>query len=416
MSTTTATAKQSHSNGEPGVPILDSRVALLLNYVTRHQLYVFEELDAMVGDLRVLVSVAMEPQRDYDARYGRLQVVQQKNITLNRKWKHDDGFEDRLNVQLPVDTYTQLSKIRPDIVVSYELGLRSILSGMYRVTHPRSRLVLCQNISEVTEKSWGMSRRLIRPWLLRTADAITYNGPSCRRYLESIVDRQDNLFHFPYAAAPEQISTTSEYREPIDRRRLLYIGQLTERKNPVRMFEQLAAWARQHPDQTVNLSVVGRGPLRESLEATKLPENFRVNWIGSVQPDEIPSIFKDHGILVFPTLADEWGMVVNEAMQSGLVPCASRSAQAAESLVRCNENGWLFDPNSDSSIYKALDAALSCPFDQLNRMASLARSECAIRTPQYAAECLYAALANVQNHSVANPANTSQRSTLSETQ
>ena len=97
---------------------LRCRVALLINYVTRHQLPVFEEIQRRVEKLDVLSSVAIEPQRDYRALFGELSVAIQKNWTVKKQWKHQAGFVDDLNVQIPYDTFFQLRKRRPDVVLS----------------------------------------------------------------------------------------------------------------------------------------------------------------------------------------------------------------------------------------------------------------------------------------------------------
>jgi glycosyltransferase involved in cell wall biosynthesis len=373
----------------------DCRVALLLNYITRHQLPVFESLQSMVREMRVLVSVKMEGQRDYDAQFGTLDVAVQKNWMLHRKWKHAAGFEDNLSVHLPYDSLSQLRRYRPDVVVSFELGVRSILSSLYRKTHRRSRLILSLNVSEVTEQSWGISRRLIRPWLLRSADAVTYNGPSCRRYLRTVRPDQSNLFHFPYAANPDSIYSVSSDRDRDTRKKLLYVGQLTERKNPEIFLRQVIRWCSHHSTETIRFSIVGRGPLKERLASISLPKNLSLEWLGIVEPSNMPDVWAEHGILAFPTLADEWGMVVNEAMQSGLPVLGSQNAQSSETLIRTGENGWLFDPHDPNEIYRRIETALSTSHDELNRMASVAANDTCNRTPRYAAEGLYEAIQHV---------------------
>jgi glycosyltransferase involved in cell wall biosynthesis len=48
--------------------------------------------------------------------------------------------------------------------------------------------------------------------------------------------------------------------------------------------------------------------------------------------------------MVFPTLADVWGMVVNEAMACGLPVLASCHCGAAQGLVAGSGSGEVFDP------------------------------------------------------------------------
>ncbi len=359
------------------------------------QLPVLEALHRRTPNLKVCVSVEMEPQRDYRAEFGSLSVSVQKNFTIKRRWLHRSGFADQLNIHLPYDTLFRLCKTQPTCVVSYELGPRSLLSAIYRMVFRKSRLVLCVNVSEHTETSWGLGRRWIRPWLLRMADAVTYNGPSCKRYLESIGVPSSSLFHFPYAAHPATIYKGPVHRSDADRFRLLYVGQMTERKNPLEMFDVLSQWAMAHPDRTLDLTMIGRGNLRETLEKKDRPANFRVDFRGSVDPLEMPEVWKSHGIMIFPTLADEWGLVTNEAMHSGLPVIGSEYAQSSLTLIENGCNGYRFVPSDTESFSRAVDFMLSRSAVELEEMGRNARERVTPITPEYSANCLANAIHSV---------------------
>lgn len=367
-------------------------VTLLINYITKHQLPVFELLHQRFPALRILVSVDIEPQRDYRADFGILNVVRQRNITLRSKWKHDVGFEDHLYVHVPWDTFWRLLWQRPRVILSYELGARSIMSALYRSLFRKSRLVLVLNVSEHTEKSWGRWRRLVRPWLLRTADVVTYNGPSCKNYLQAFGLPEEKLIHLPYAAHPESVDHGPTSRPPSQRHRLIWVGQLSQRKNPMLLLEQLAEWARRHPDREIALSMVGRGPLQSAIEAFSRPANFRLEMLGIIDPIAMPAVWAEHGVMVFPTLADEWGMVVNEAMHSGLPVLGSSYAQSSLACIEEDVTGWLFSPKDASAMYAAIDKMMQCSCERLDQMAEAARQRVAFRTPEYSAEAFSAAI------------------------
>ena len=77
-----------------------------------------------------------------------------------------------------------------------------------------------------------------------------------------------------------------------------------------------------------------------------------------VSPEEIPQLFAASDVLVFPTLRDCWGMVVNEALAAGIPVLGSRYAGAAEELIRDDELGRLIDPLAPDSLDAALMAAV----------------------------------------------------------
>jgi glycosyltransferase involved in cell wall biosynthesis len=364
------------------------RVVLLINYVMKHQEPQFRELAKLVPDLRLLLSVLVEPQRDYKPQLSELNVIIQKNLTVSKKWNHESGFEDNLNLQLPYDTFFQLYRLRPKVVVSYELGLRSILGAMYRTVFRRSRLVLAVYVSEHTERSWSRGRTFLRKRLLKRADVVTYQGSSCKRYLLSLGVPECRLKHNPYTAHPDMLYRGSTHREPAPRRKLLCVGQLTQRKAPDKLLGTLSRWCQDHPHQSVEINFVGRGPLQQELESARYPDNLKVRFLGSVAPQTMPEVMSQHGIMVFPTLADEWGLVVDEALHSGLPVFASEYAQATLDLIREGENGWRFQPDDQESMYAAIDRMLNCDDDTLNTMAANGRSSVAHRTPEYSGRCL----------------------------
>jgi glycosyltransferase involved in cell wall biosynthesis len=75
---------------------------------------------------------------------------------------------------------------------------------------------------------------------------------------------------------------------------------------------------------------------------------------GFRQIGELPGFYAGAGAFVHPALEEPWGLVINEAMASGLPVLSSRNVGAAEELVVEGKTGYLFDPNSVEEIASAL--------------------------------------------------------------
>lgn len=333
---------------------VDCRVVALTHYLPPYMARVLYHTARRVRDFRILLSVAQEPNRQFGPTWYGLNVEVQKSLMLTRRWRHRKGFEDELYVHFPYDTLSQLRRANPDIVFSYELGFRSLASALYCKLH-RKRLALCVCVSEHTEQGRGMMRNLLRRMLLKKADAVTFNGPSCRRYLEQFGVPDDKLFHFPYCASDLLQVRGPLQRSPAAQRRLIYVGQLTQRKGVLPMIDALADYCRARPDRSLELELIGTGPLQPALLGRVLPANFRMNLAGHVPYDRLGDAMQDAGALIFPTLADEWGMVVNEALQAGLLVLGSEYAQACATLIREGENGWLYRPDRPEQLHAKLD-------------------------------------------------------------
>jgi glycosyltransferase involved in cell wall biosynthesis len=347
---------------------------------------VLQHVASQVPQSRVFLSIPLEPNRNYALDWGGLDVEVQNSLMLRRRWKHRIGFKDELYVHVPHDTFGRLRRFRPDIVFSYELGFRSFASGLYRRMYPRSRLAYCVCVSEHTEHGRGTARWLLRKALVRMADAITYNGPSCERYLKRLGVPDEKLFPFAYAADDRTDPRPAIARWAEPNRRLLVVGQLSERKGILPLLDALSAYCDRHIDQAWDLTFIGTGPLESAVLARRYPANLKVNLRGHVSPLELASQWSDYGALVFPTLADEWGLVVNEAMRAGLPVIGSRYAQASTTLIEEGQNGWLYSPDQPGELHAKLAQLHRLTSTELAAMREHARSSVAHITSLAAAE------------------------------
>lgn len=353
---------------------LACRVVALTHYLPPYMASVLSRTAARVREFRVLLSIEEEPNRDFgDTRQG-LDVRVQRSLMLRRRWKHRaGGFEDEVYVHIPWDTFFQLRRENPDIVFSFELGIRSLLSAVYCGVY-RKKLALCVCVSERTEQGRGFLRPLLRKFLLKRADAVTFNGPGCRAYLKRFKVPDDKLFHFPYACSDQFQYHGSLERRPEARRRLVCIGQLTERKGVMHLLNGLVRHAQNRPDRLVELDLIGKGNLEQAIREMKMsfPQNLKVHLLGHLNYARMSACLENCGCLVFPTLADEWGLVVNEAFRAGMPVIGSEYAQACTTLIESGKTGWLFRPDDPETLDDALLQLANTPDDRLLEM----RREC----------------------------------------
>ena len=79
-----------------------------------------------------------------------------------------------------------------------------------------------------------------------------------------------------------------------------------------------------------------------------------VVFAGFRQIGELRAFYAGAGAFVHPALEEPWGLVINEAMASGLPVLSSRNVGAAEELVQEGKTGFLFDPGDVNSIAESL--------------------------------------------------------------
>jgi glycosyltransferase involved in cell wall biosynthesis len=140
----------------------------------------------------------------------------------------------------------------------------------------------------------------------------------------------------------------------------LFVGQLIPRKQP-EVILALASLARdQHLG--VRFQVVGSGDMRAELEERAKRQGLdAVEFLGELPPPELAALYARADCLLFPTKADIWGLVVNEAMACGLVPVISPNAECHRDLIVHGHNGFVVDFDRLDDVLTVLQLSRSEP-------------------------------------------------------
>ncbi|HEY3924894.1 MAG TPA: glycosyltransferase [Acidothermaceae bacterium] len=270
-------------------------------------------------------------------------------------WTHADGFEDTTSVVVFTRSFSFLRRERPSTIVVTEMGLRAAQAALYKLLHPRVRLVIWARLSERSEKGRSLARLQLRRVLARFATAVIVNGPSGARYCEDLGASPTKIVVIPQVSAIPGATAT----ELKNRRRsnglptFLYVGQLVPRKGVDLLIKAVAGAA-----LPLHLRIIGSGPqlaeLKDLSNTLGTSTDF-VDWIND--PDELRREYLHADYFVLPSLADEWGLVVVEALSQGTPVVGSIYSEAVASLVVPGLNGFSFAPDDHALLVSALDDA-----------------------------------------------------------
>lgn len=105
-----------------------------------------------------------------------------------------------------------------------------------------------------------------------------------------------------------------------------------------------------------HLTLLGDGELKSELEALvdQLGLTGYVHMPGFIQYSELPRYYDQAGAFVHASTTEQWGLVVNEAMASGLPVLVSEWCGCAVDLVQNGINGYVFDPCEVDSLAKLM--------------------------------------------------------------
>jgi glycosyltransferase involved in cell wall biosynthesis len=138
-------------------------------------------------------------------------------------------------------------------------------------------------------------------------------------------------------------------------------ARFIEKKNLPTLIRAYAAY-RQKSEASGNppwdVVLLGDGPLREALNSQLSTLNLHrhVCLPGFKQYDELPVYYALAKAFVHASTTEQWGLVVNEAIASGLPVIVSNRCGCVPELI--GDNGFTFDPlNEDELTARLLDMA-----------------------------------------------------------
>lgn len=242
----------------------------------------------------------------------------------------------------------EMVKTRPAYLIIYGYTRLPQLTALVWCLLLRKPFALAGDATYYADGATGLRKRL-KSWWLKflsgQAAAIIVVGKASRMYWEAYGAAPHKIFEAPFAvdndffehATQRQQTSASAFRAQkgwTQNTVFLYVGRLIKRKNVdllIRAIRQLA------PSTAVAAVIVGDGEERAALEA--LADNdARIHFAGSASQEELAYYYALADVLVLPSSEEPWGLVINEAMASGLAIIAHWQCGAAVDLV-ARDNG-----------------------------------------------------------------------------
>lgn len=342
------------------------RLALLINVIAPYRLPIYASL-AESFDTWILHG-GTEPNRSWkvDLPSG-LNV--QRVFTLQLKMRKKNGIagvSDVSYVHLNLGLLWRLVQCRPDIIVSIEMGLRTICAVIYgKLAHVPVWVWWGGTLH--SERNIPRMKVILRRFLVRHVKRWISYGATTTEYLESIGISREQILQIQNCVPQETFQVAPS--KPTDRFNgrprplIVSVGQLVQRKGYDKLIEACGRLAARNAQ--FSLVIVGQGPERDRLQALAKEngiEHFEI--LPDQSQSDLNEIYRSADVFMFPTLEDIWGLVVNEAMWAGTpVLCSKYAGCAAELLPESN----VFDPMSPASFDAALARVLErtlCPPDR----------------------------------------------------
>lgn len=243
---------------------------------------------------------------------------------------------------------------RPDVVHAhvYSAALPALAIGLVS----RAPVVVTEHYTGFVRGLITGYERLLARFAFERADLVAPVSDDLGVHLRAIAPKA-TLVTVP------NVVDTSVFAAPEERRRrgsapvLLNVAALAEKKGHMHLLEAMAEL------ENVTLEVIGDGELRGPLErrARELGLSARVRFSGEQPKGVVAQRMREADLFVLPSLSETFGVVLIEAMASGLPSVATRVGGVPE--VVCPDAGILVAPGDPAALAAGVREALERAFD-----------------------------------------------------
>jgi glycosyltransferase involved in cell wall biosynthesis len=297
-----------------------------------------------------------------------------------------------------------LDELQPQVVVCVGYADPEINQAVAWALQREVPLVTCSDSTYDDEpRSWA--KEAFKRRIVSVFDAALVAGRRAHDYLESLGLRSerrfqpwdvvDNVYFERGAELSRKDESALRQKLKLPPRYFLCVTRFIPKKNLPRLVEAYARYAMQAGPDAWSLVLAGAGPLETELRAGvgAAGLNRQVHFPGLLPYADLPMYYGLAGAFVLPSVSDQWGLVVNEAMAAGLPVLVSSRCGCAPDLVHEGENGFAFDPENIETLAGQLTRMAG--LDQARRAAMGQRSREMIKSfsPEAFAQGLEAAIA-----------------------
>lgn len=314
------------------------------------------------------------------ARGGRVVVVELCDEEETRDWRIDRADAGVEIVTLaPGSRLTDRSQNLTSMLIATFEQLQPVCVAVAGYDRPEMRAALRwgNETSAVVLMSETKADDRARPWWkrmliareVRLAQAALVSGSAAGEYLVSLGMLREKIFR-QYGSVDNAYFREHAYeRRNGDGRMFLACSRLIEsRKNIVRLLRAYSQY-RHRVEQPWELVICGDGPDRSMYEAYMREHRIEgITLAGFQQVEPLAGYYAQAGCFVHPAANEAWGLVVNEALASGLPVLVSRRCGCAYDLVHEGVNGYTFDPHEHVELAELMQRISESPAERLRQM------------------------------------------------
>jgi glycosyltransferase involved in cell wall biosynthesis len=254
---------------------------------------------------------------------------------------------------------------KPDVVAINGWHARSALIALkWCLTNKVPSVVMSDSAARDQKRFWH--KEFIKNNIVKKFSAGLVGGKRHAKYLEKLGIKKENIFigydvvdNKYFEAQTDNIRFQKElYRKKnnLPQNYILVVSRFIEKKNLPFIIKAYNNYCKKMSNDSWHLCIVGDGQLKNELLklSQELGLNKLVHYVGFKQYNELPVYFALAKVLIHASTSEQWGLVINEAMASGLPVIVSENCGCVPELVHSGVNGFIIDPTNEQELIDIL--------------------------------------------------------------
>jgi 1,2-diacylglycerol 3-alpha-glucosyltransferase len=255
----------------------------------------------------------------------------------------------------------ELGRLRPAAVAVHGWATRDALV-ILEWAAKRAVPVIVMSESSALDTPRNPLREYAKRQILRLAASALVGGTLSADYVRRLgipgerialgYDAVDNAYFAAGAAAARHRQVALRSALGLPDRFFLASARFVAKKNLAGLIAAYGAYRDAAGERAWKLVILGDGELRHPLEELRAGLGLAADVLmpGFKQYGELPVWYGLASCFVHASIVEQWGLVVNEAMASGLPVLVSDRCGCAADLVKDSVNGFTFNPYDVASL------------------------------------------------------------------
>lgn len=307
-----------------------TRIAFITNEPPPYRIPVFERAAKAPGAvLQVIFCARREPNRQWDLPSMEFDHVflRERIATIKGRYIHNNP-----------DVIGALRRFAPDVVVTDQFNPTHLYAFGYALLKGLPHVPMTDG-TWLSEQALSGVHRIVRRFVYARSSAFIAASIGGRRLYESYGVAADRCFLSYLCADNERYMQAPEPEEK--RFDLIFCARIVPEKGPLFALAVAEETARRL-GRRVSILFVGAGSDEERLKAAACrTAQVEAHFHGFALQKDLPTLYRSARVFLFPTQADVWGVVANEACAAGLPVIVSPYAGVAGELVLDGQNGYV---------------------------------------------------------------------------